>query len=219
MGRLDRPVDPPYHRLVLLVQQEVARRISARPGQSSFSALSVRMQLLADCGSVCPMPPRCFQPPPKVQSEVISIDPKTADQRPPQVVAKQLERLLRLAFGSRRKMVRNTLASAAPAVGLEAWLGDAGITPQQRPRTLHPAVGSVGRCSATGSVSSLSLRAPAKINLHLEVLGLKNDGFHELSMVMQTLDLADELTVKSAPAGQVSLRCSDPPSCRWMAAI
>ena len=59
-------------------------------------------------------------------------------------------------------------------------------------------------------MSSLSLRAPAKINLHLEVLGLRNDGFHELSMVMQTLDLADELTVESAPAGQVSLRCSDP---------
>jgi len=59
-------------------------------------------------------------------------------------------------------------------------------------------------------VSSLSLRAPAKINLHLEVLGLRDDGFHELSMVMQTLDLADDLTVESAPAGQVSLRCSDP---------
>ena len=59
-------------------------------------------------------------------------------------------------------------------------------------------------------MSSLSLRAPAKINLHLEVLGLRDDGFHELSMVMQTRDLADELTVESAPAGQVSLRCSDP---------
>ena len=59
-------------------------------------------------------------------------------------------------------------------------------------------------------MSSLSLRAPAKINLHLEVLGLRDDGFHELSMVMQTLDLADELTVESAPAEQVSLRCSDP---------
>ena len=59
-------------------------------------------------------------------------------------------------------------------------------------------------------MSSLSLRAPAKINLHLEVLGLRDDGFHELAMVMQTLDLADELAVDSAPAGELSLCCSDP---------
>ena len=136
VGRLDRPVEPPYQRLVLLVQQEVARRISARAGQSSFSALSVRMQLLAHCRSVCPVPPRCFQPPPKVQSEVISLDPLPADQRPPQAVAKQVEHLLRLAFSARRKMVRNTLVNAAPAVGLEAWLADAGLTPQQRPQDI-----------------------------------------------------------------------------------
>lgn len=59
-------------------------------------------------------------------------------------------------------------------------------------------------------MSSLSLRAPAKINLHLEVLGLRDDGFHELAMVMQTLDLADELQVDPAPAGQLHLVCSDP---------
>ena len=138
VGRLDRPVEPPYQRLVLLVQQEVARRISARPGQSSFSALSVRMQLLAQCRSVCPVPPRCFQPPPKVQSEVISLDPLPTEQRPPLAVAKQVEHLLRLAFAARRKMVRNTLTIAAPAAGLEAWLAEAGITPQQRPQEIAP---------------------------------------------------------------------------------
>ena len=138
VGRLDGPVDPPYQRLVLLVQQEVARRISARAGQSSFSALSVRMQLLAHCQSVCPVPPRCFQPPPKVQSEVISLDPRPVDQRLPHKQAKQLEQLLRLAFGARRKMVRNTLASAAPDAGLEPWLEQAGVTPQQRPQEIAP---------------------------------------------------------------------------------
>ena len=35
VGRLDRPVDPPYRRLVLLVQKEVAERIRARPGHSA----------------------------------------------------------------------------------------------------------------------------------------------------------------------------------------
>ena len=39
----------------------------------------------------------------------------------------------------------------------------------------------------------IRVSARAKINLHLEVLGLRADGFHELAMLMQSLDLADEL--------------------------
>jgi 16S rRNA (adenine1518-N6/adenine1519-N6)-dimethyltransferase len=45
---------------VLLVQREVGERIRARAGESAFSALSVRMQLMARCRSVCRVPPRCF---------------------------------------------------------------------------------------------------------------------------------------------------------------
>jgi len=54
VGRLEKPIAVPYQRLVLLVQQEVGQRIRARPGSSAFSALSVRMQLLAHCRTVCP---------------------------------------------------------------------------------------------------------------------------------------------------------------------
>ena len=71
-------------------------------------------------------------------------------------------------------------------------------------------MGSVGGRPDPGFVSSLSLSAPAKINLHLEVLGLRPDGFHELAMVMQTIDLADELVVEPAAAAELSLTCSDP---------
>ncbi|MFN9628689.1 MAG: 4-(cytidine 5'-diphospho)-2-C-methyl-D-erythritol kinase [Cyanobacteriota bacterium] len=49
--------------------------------------------------------------------------------------------------------------------------------------------------------------APAKINLHLEVLGLRPDGFHELAMLMQTLDLADGLRFTERADGQLTLRC------------
>jgi 4-diphosphocytidyl-2-C-methyl-D-erythritol kinase len=49
--------------------------------------------------------------------------------------------------------------------------------------------------------------APAKINLHLEVLGLRPDGFHELAMLMQTLDLADGLLFAERADGQLTLRC------------
>ena len=139
IGRLDGPVDPPYQRLVLLVQKEVAERIRARPGHSSFSALSVRMQLLADCRSICPVPPRCFQPPPKVQSEVIALDPLPAERRLPLSRARQVESLLKQAFGSRRKMLRNTLGSVAEADLLQAVTAEAGISLQQRPQDIAPA--------------------------------------------------------------------------------
>ena len=139
IGRLDHPVDPPYQRLVLLVQKEVAERIRARPGHSSFSALSVRMQLLADCRSICPVPPRCFQPPPKVQSEVIALDPLPAERRLPLTRARQVESLLKQAFRSRRKMLRNTLGSVAEADRLQAVTAEAGISLQQRPQDIAPA--------------------------------------------------------------------------------
>ena len=138
IGRLDQPVDPPYQRLVLLVQKEVAERIRVRPGHSSFSALSVRMQLLAKCSTVCPVPPRCFQPPPKVQSEVICIDPLPPHQRPEPALAKRVESLLKQAFLARRKMLRNTLAGVCAPEQLQVLAAEAGIDLQQRPQEVAP---------------------------------------------------------------------------------
>ena len=139
LGRLDRPVDHPYQRLVLLLQKEVAQRIRALPGQSCFSALSVRLQLLARCTTVCPVPPRSFKPPPKVHSEVILIEPLAPEQRLEPLLAKRVESLLRQAFLARRKMLRNTLAKVLPAVELNALADDLGISLQQRPQELSPA--------------------------------------------------------------------------------
>ena len=59
-------------------------------------------------------------------------------------------------------------------------------------------------------MGSLCLSAPAKINLHLEVLGLRSDGFHELAMVMQTITLADRLQASLAGEGQLNLQCNRP---------
>ena len=59
-------------------------------------------------------------------------------------------------------------------------------------------------------MAELTAWAPAKINLHLEVLGLRSDGFHELAMVMQTLDLVDRLHLRPTADAQLSLACDDP---------
>ena len=138
VGRLDRPAVPSYQRLVLLLQKEVAERIRARPGQSSFSALSVRMQLLANCRSICPVPPRCFQPPPQVQSEVIALDPFTAEQQLAPALAQRVESLLKMAFLSRRKMLRNSLATLAETIDLENLAAAAGVDLKQRPQEVAP---------------------------------------------------------------------------------
>lgn len=138
VGRLDRPVQPPYQRLVLLVQQEVGERIRARPGSSACSALSVRMQLLARCRSVCPVPPRCFAPPPKVMSEVILLEPLPPEQLLEPALARQVESLLRRCYASRRKMLRNTLAGLLEPEPLSRLAAEAGVELAQRPQELSP---------------------------------------------------------------------------------
>lgn len=59
-------------------------------------------------------------------------------------------------------------------------------------------------------MAEVSLLAPAKINLHLEVLGLRPDGYHELAMLMQSLDLSDRLVLRSTADGQIRLACDRP---------
>ena len=57
-------------------------------------------------------------------------------------------------------------------------------------------------------MEALSRRAYAKINLGLEVLGRRDDGYHELVTVLQTVSLFDEVT--ASPAGGLSIRCENP---------
>jgi 4-diphosphocytidyl-2-C-methyl-D-erythritol kinase len=59
-------------------------------------------------------------------------------------------------------------------------------------------------------MADLIVWAPAKINLHLEVLGLRRDGFHELAMVMQSIELLDALRLSPTADAALSLTCDDP---------
>ena len=59
-------------------------------------------------------------------------------------------------------------------------------------------------------MGTITVTAPAKVNLHLEVLGLRPDGFHELAMVMQSIDLVDRLSFTNTADGELSLRCDKP---------
>jgi len=52
--------------------------------------------------------------------------------------------------------------------------------------------------------------APAKLNLFLEVLGRRRDGYHEIETLMVVLDLGDRLSFEDDPRGMISLRCDEP---------
>ena len=60
-------------------------------------------------------------------------------------------------------------------------------------------------------MDKLTLKSPAKINLSLEVLKKREDGFHQIRSLMQAVDLFDELTLKKRPKGVVI--SSDHPGC------
>lgn len=70
---------------------------------------------------------------------------------------------------------------------------------------------------------TITLRAPAKINLHLRILGLRQDGFHEVQTLLQSIDLHDTLAIRRRP-GPLTVACrgADVPAGRanlvWSAA-
>lgn len=57
------------------------------------------------------------------------------------------------------------------------------------------------------SVTGVSVLTPAKVNLYLELLAKRNDGFHELETVMAAVDLYDSIQVTPVADGEISLRC------------
>ncbi len=57
---------------------------------------------------------------------------------------------------------------------------------------------------------SYTLIAPAKINLYLEIIGDRPDGFHELVMILQSIELADRIELKSSDTDDIYIQCNHP---------
>ncbi|MEO0679885.1 MAG: 16S rRNA (adenine(1518)-N(6)/adenine(1519)-N(6))-dimethyltransferase RsmA [Pseudomonadota bacterium] len=103
---------PPWEALVLMFQKEVAKRIAASPGTKAWGRLAVLAQWRCDVRAALELGPRAFTPPPKVSSTVVVLRPLPAPRWPAD--AATLSRLTAAAFGQRRKMLRQSLKSAAP---------------------------------------------------------------------------------------------------------
>lgn len=59
-------------------------------------------------------------------------------------------------------------------------------------------------------MQSYSLFAPAKINLHLEIIGLRTDGYHQLVMIMQSVNLGDIIRLRANGRDEIRLFCQNP---------
>lgn len=57
---------------------------------------------------------------------------------------------------------------------------------------------------------SYSLIAPAKINLYLEILGDRADGYHELAMILQSIELADQVDIRAIGSQTIQVHCDHP---------
>jgi 16S rRNA (adenine1518-N6/adenine1519-N6)-dimethyltransferase len=124
---------------VLMFQKEMAMRMSAGPGSKSYGVLSVMLQRRARIATVLQVPAASFHPVPRVDSTVLRFDPYQRVSVP--VKDEQLfTRIVRGAFGQRRKMVANSLQAALkPEVSIEyvkAALEKAGIDPALRPEQI-----------------------------------------------------------------------------------
>lgn len=100
---------PLLKRAALLLQREVAERLTARPGTRAYGLLSVRVQLAACPEILMRVPPAAFSPPPKVESALVRLTPLGA----PLLDWSEQPRFLEFAaacFRLKRKTLRNNLA-------------------------------------------------------------------------------------------------------------
>ncbi|HIJ65716.1 MAG TPA: 16S rRNA (adenine(1518)-N(6)/adenine(1519)-N(6))-dimethyltransferase RsmA [Candidatus Hydrogenedentes bacterium] len=129
----------PFSRIVVMVQEEVAFRMTAPVGSTDYGVLAVSCRYYADVDIVHKVSRSCFRPAPRVDSCIVRLRCRTPPLYP-DIDGRYFIRLVRAAFGQRRKTLRNSLGRSgdlglARGDVLEA-IADAGIDPGRRPQTL-----------------------------------------------------------------------------------
>jgi 16S rRNA (adenine1518-N6/adenine1519-N6)-dimethyltransferase len=117
--------------LHFMLQKEVVERMVAAPGSGSFGRLTVMLQYRFAVEHLFDVPAEAFDPPPQVRSAVVRLLPRPASGLTLRDEA-QFARIVALAFGQRRKMLRNSLDGIVPADRLVA----SGISPTCRAEEL-----------------------------------------------------------------------------------
>jgi len=124
-----------FDTLVIMVQKEVADRLSAAPGSRDYGLLSATAQLYAKVEKLFTLPPGAFAPPPKVHSSVVrlTMSPKLDTLGVPE---EEFVKFLKLSFGQKRKTLWNNLKLQYGEKSLRAALQEAGVKPAVRAEAL-----------------------------------------------------------------------------------
>ena len=120
-----------FSRAVVMMQREVADRVSASPGVRDYGLLSATAQLHARVDTLFTLPPGAFSPPPEVYSTVLRLEfaPRLKEL---QVDATGFDAFLKASFAQKRKTLANNLRNVgySPDQLDAAWPHD--IPPQAR---------------------------------------------------------------------------------------
>jgi len=122
---------------VLLLQKEVAERVTAGPGTKSYAPLGILLRNEFEARIAFAVSPGSFTPPPKVQSALLTLCRRAAPLHPG-AAAEPYRAFLRAAFAERRKMLWKNLARRATPAALEAAYARLGLARSARAEELPP---------------------------------------------------------------------------------
>ena len=125
-----------FARMVLMLQNEVADRLIAKPGSSDYGVLSVMAQYSANISKAFKVSPQCFRPRPEVDSAVVllhALEPRALHPE----AERRFTALVRAAFAHRRKTLVNSLRNEGYDSRLvETALATLHLSPSLRAETL-----------------------------------------------------------------------------------
>lgn len=127
------PLNHLFSSLTLMVQDEVARRFTGKPGTPEYSSFTIFLSFFSKPSYSFQVSRNCFYPVPRVESAIVTLDLK----EPPKVSNEEnFFKLTRKSFEQRRKMLRASLKELYAPEAVTKALTDLGLNPLARPETL-----------------------------------------------------------------------------------
>jgi len=124
----------PPELMVVMVQKEVAEKITAKPGNRERGVLTLAVEFYGDAEIIATVSKNSFRPQPKVDASVIKIVP----QKKPDIAPKLFFRIVKAGFSAKRQQIHNSLAATLrlPKDQVISMLKKSNIDPQKRAEDL-----------------------------------------------------------------------------------